>query len=352
MNNQPDNETLVSRDSLPLLSPKITIITPSFNQGRFIESTILSVINQDYPNLEYIIIDGGSTDNTTAIIKKYQQHFTYWISEKDSGQSEAINKGLKLCKGDIINWLNSDDLLLPGSLKKIAALFEQHPGAVMVHGRIAYFGDENYFSANLPLKDLEERYPAHICMPQPACFFKRKLIDEQGLLDEALHFSMDTDLYVRAALHYQIVQVGDIFAKFRLHDKSKSVSVFNKIFLEDNKKIFSRVLCTLHAVKEIDELKKLDLFAEPAYLYKKPGKQFNTRKLLFYFLEHRLFTLHNHGDKKNFRIIFSYLFKNFPGLMLFSGKLLLYRITLLLPSGFLHTLAKLGYRGKITNYKS
>src|SRR5687768_13083798 len=105
-------------------SPKISIITPSYNQGRFIEETILSVINQNYPNLEYIIIDGGSTDNTVEIIRKYEQHLAYWVSEKDGGQSEAINKGFKKATGDIVCWINSDDFFMPGALSKVADCFE------------------------------------------------------------------------------------------------------------------------------------------------------------------------------------------------------------------------------------
>jgi glycosyltransferase involved in cell wall biosynthesis len=104
-------------------NPKITIITPSFNQGKYIERTIQSVLSQDYPNLEYIIIDGGSTDQTVDIIKKYERHLKYWVSEKDNGQSHAINKGLKYATGDIINWLNSDDYLEPQALNVIAESF-------------------------------------------------------------------------------------------------------------------------------------------------------------------------------------------------------------------------------------
>ncbi len=323
---------------------RISIITPSYNQGNFIEETILSVINQDYDNLEFIIIDGGSTDNTVDVIKKYGQYITYWVSEKDSGQSEAINKGLKVCTGDIINWLNSDDLLVPGALKKIAGYFNQHPEAIMVHGRVEYFGDQSYYSSNLSSKNLRDRYAAHICMPQPACFFKRKLIQEQGLLDETLQFSMDTDLYVRAGLNYPIVQVNDVFAKFRLHGGSKSVSSFNINFLNDNRKIFSKVLSTLGAGKQIAELKALDLFSEPTQLYNKPARHFDPAKLIFYFLQHRLYTLHNRSDKEAFNKIFNHLLKYHTTRLLGSFKLLVYKSLLFMPAGIIHSIGRLKSR--------
>lgn len=111
--------------------PKITLVTPSFNQGEFIEETIRSVLLQNYPNLEYIIIDGGSTDDTVAIIKKYEKYISYWISEKDKGQSEAINKGLKIATGEIFNWLNSDDYYAPGTLKNRRIVFGAVYGSCM-----------------------------------------------------------------------------------------------------------------------------------------------------------------------------------------------------------------------------
>lgn len=321
--------------------PKITIITPSYNQGQYIEDTILSVLNQNYPNLEYIIIDGGSTDNTVAIIKKYEDRIHYWVSEKDTGQSNAINKGFKIATGEIINWINSDDQLMPGALMAVAKQFKNNPDAIMIHGRIEYFGETtSYYSRNLPLKDIETRYAAHICMPQPATFYKKQLLDEQGLLDESLHFSMDTDLFIRAGLNYKIVQVDNVFSRFRLHAASKSVSAFNKKFLDDNAIIFSRVLASVKADKEIAVLQKLRLYTTPAYLYNKSVKQFDSGKLLFYFLLHRLSTLYFQGEKAEFKKIFSYLLSNHTVLLLQSGKIILYRMSLALPKDFLHRLAK------------
>jgi glycosyltransferase involved in cell wall biosynthesis len=322
--------------------PKITVITPSYNQGQYIEETILSIINQGYPNLEYIIMDGGSTDNTVDIIKKYQDKIHYWVSEKDRGQSDAINKGLRKATGEIINWINSDDQLQPGALSAIARHFMAHPEAIIVHGRIEYFGEtSNYYSVNIPRKDLETRYVSHICMPQPGAFFKRKLIEEQGYLDESLHFSMDTDLFMRAGLHYPLVQIEDVIARFRLHGNSKSVSAFSKTFLSDNKRIFSRVLATLGDQNAIGEMKKLGLYEEPAHLYNKPARKFDTHKMVFYFLQHRLSTLYYHGERKEFKRIFSYLLKNHTQMLLASKKLVLYRAFLFFPPKFFHSLTKI-----------
>jgi glycosyltransferase involved in cell wall biosynthesis len=339
------NKELPVKNLAPDLLPRITIITPSYNQGRFIEETILSVTGQGYPNLEYIIMDGGSKDETTDIIKRYSDRIYYWVSEKDNGQSHAINKGLRMATGDIINWINSDDQLSPGSLWTIAQHFLDHPEAVMIHGRIEYFGTgKNYYSTNLPKKDLSTRYAAHICMPQPACFFRRKLVEEQGYLDENIHFSMDTDLFVRAGLHYPIVQVDEVLARFRLHGDSKSVSAFSQTFLDDNKKIFSRVLTTLTDVKAIEEMKQLGLYEEAAYLYNNPAHPFDTKKMIFYFLSHRLLTLYFRGEKKEFKRIFHHLLKHHTGMLLSSWKLILYRIFIFFPSGFFHSLATIKNR--------
>lgn len=320
--------------------PRITIITPSFNQGIYIEDTILSVLDQQYPNLEYIIIDGGSTDESVDIIRKYEDRISYWVSEKDSGQSNAINKGFAKATGDVVNWLNSDDQLMPGALLKIAHLFNEHPDITVVHGRIQYFGEgvTEFISSKTTSTDLENKYVAHICMPQPATFYRKKLLDEQGLLDEDLHFSMDTDLFVRAGLHYKLIQVDDVFARFRLHPASKSVGAFSARFLADNCRIFSRVLATLKAEKEIAEMKKLGLYVEPEYLYNPSVKKFNTKKLLFYFLQHRLSTLYYRGDKQEFKRLFKYLVRNYLGKTLMAGKLLCYRAFLFLPSRMLHQL--------------
>ena len=124
--------------------PKITVVTPSFNQGEFLERTILSIINQDYPNLEYIVCDGGSTDQSVSIIKKYEKYITWWCSEKDKGQTDAINKGFKRATGDVVGWINSDDVLLPGALWTVADFYANHPDTDFANGFTIEIERQNY----------------------------------------------------------------------------------------------------------------------------------------------------------------------------------------------------------------
>jgi glycosyltransferase involved in cell wall biosynthesis len=275
------------------------------------------------------------------VIEKYSDKISYWISEKDCGQSHAINKGFKRATGEIINWINSDDQLMPGTLYKLAAEFTADPDLMMLHGRIEYFGETTpYYSVNLTIKELETRYVSHICMPQPATFYRRKLLLEQGFLDESLHFSMDADLFVRAGLNYKIQMTDEVFARFRLHAASKSVSSFNKNFLKENAIIFSKTITSLSLIKAIAEMKQLGLYAEPSSLYKYAKHHFEENKMIFYFLGHRLSTLYFHGQRDEFKRIFRFLLQKHTLLLLREIKLWVYRFSLVLPSGVLHMISK------------
>ena len=213
-----------------LHNPKITIITPSFNQGPYIEQTIDSVISQNYPNLEYIIMDGGSTDGSVGIIKKYAKHLTYWASEPDNGQSHAINKGLQRATGDIVNWLNSDDYYEPDTLPKIAELFRDENTNV-VCGRSRIFTDDgsrDFFSDGT---DVYPNNPAKTIgwarIDQPETFFRRETVGKMGLLNENLHYVMDKEWWMRYLLHFGlegICQTDTVLVNFRLHGNSKTVS--------------------------------------------------------------------------------------------------------------------------------
>jgi glycosyltransferase involved in cell wall biosynthesis len=216
--------------------PKISIITPSFNQGQYIEQTILSVIEQGYENLEYIIIDGGSSDNTLKIIKKYEKYITCWVSEKDKGQSDAINKGIKLATGDIINWLNSDDYYMPGALDHVATVFS-NPDTTVYCGRSRVFSDSNvYYSQG------SDVYVGNLAktigwarIDQPETFFRKKVWDCLEMVNEHFHYIMDKELWIRYLMNFGlkgIVKDQEIVVNFRIHEQSKTGSQLEKFTKE------------------------------------------------------------------------------------------------------------------------
>lgn len=222
--------------------PKISIVTPSFNQGDFLEETILSVLNQNYPNLEFIIIDGGSNDNSVSIIKKYESYLKYWVSEKDLGQANAINKGLSFCEGEIFNWLNSDDYLEPGALIKIAEAFSDS-NVDIVTGKVRFFSttfSEIIANENLSAKGLMCWSPG-VKFAQPGAWMRLNLMMRCGGIDENYHYSFDWDLYIRYLyLYSNIKKINELLVNFRLHDKSKT-QTSNILFAEEERKIIEKI---------------------------------------------------------------------------------------------------------------
>lgn len=219
--------------------PKISIITPSFNQGYYIEETILSIIGQGYANLEYIIIDGGSTDSTVEVIKKYQSQITYWVSEKDKGQSDAINKGLKMATGDVVAWLNSDDVYAPGTLQAVAEAFIANPSAGIVYGDVESFfpdGRTELWTNNFEPKDFFSRVSIH----QPAVFWKRALHETFGYLDESFYYLMDYDLWARIFFNVPSVRIDKTLARFRVHDSAKTGNNPKGLY-DDYRRVISRI---------------------------------------------------------------------------------------------------------------
>ena len=204
---------------------KITVVTPSYNQAQFLERTILSVLNQNYPNLEYIIIDGGSTDGSVEIIKRYESKLAYWVSEPDRGQSHAINKGWKMSSGQILAYLNSDDTYRDGALFSIAKYFTKHHEVDMVYGDV-YVIDEMdrlvypFICAEFNL----QRYikDCNYFIPQQAVFFRRQIFEKVGLLDENLHFKMDRDYFIRIGMKGCVKRIPHYLAHFRTHPAAKS----------------------------------------------------------------------------------------------------------------------------------
>lgn len=205
--------------------PDISIVTPSYNQGQFIEETIRSVLLQGYPNLEYIIVDGGSTDDTLTIIRKYEQ-WLKWVSEPDQGQSDALNKGFIQAGGDIAAWLNSDDTYQPGALGRIGQVFNQDRSSAVVHGHCNVINEHSQvigFAKSPPTTFNRLIQYWRRKFPQPAGFFRRSVLEEVGLLNCNLQFVMDYDLWLRIAQIHKFHRIDDILANFRLHPASKTV---------------------------------------------------------------------------------------------------------------------------------
>jgi len=212
---------------------KISIITPSFNQGQFLEETIQSVINQDYPNFEYIVIDGGSNDNSVEIIKKYEDKISYWVSEKDNGQADAINKGFKKASGNILHWLNSDDILIPGSLTLVAKYFSENPDIGCVFGDLELIDAKGKYLATRKAVPFHFKTALHsACLvPQPSTLFKRIALEKTGDLNVNYNYQLDYEYFLRmasAGVKFGIIKKP--LAKFRLHEKSKTVSEYKKSF--------------------------------------------------------------------------------------------------------------------------
>ncbi len=210
-------------DKLPIIS----IVTPSYNEGQFIEKTIQSVINQNYPNIEYIIIDGGSEDDSPNIINRYKEKLSYLCFEPDSGQTHAINKGFRKVSGEIVTWLNSDDFYLPGTFEKVASFFLENPEIDCVYGDMEIVDEET----NLLCVKRCIPYDYKICLytgcliPQPASFFKKSVFERIGFLDEKQRYFMDYEFFTR--MGYNQLNFGTIrhsLSAFRLHQLSKTVA--------------------------------------------------------------------------------------------------------------------------------
>ena len=239
--------------------PKISIITPSFNQGHFIEETILSVIGQGYPRLEFFIIDGGSTDDTVDIIKKYEKDITCWLSEKDNGQSDAIIKGLAMATGDVITWINSDDLLAEGSLHKIAEIFSLSD-CYAVAGSTRLFGNikERIMPPSFLFDDTRQKALGRFNFNQPGTFYHRKALEKMGTLNSKLHFVMDKEWWNRFLINVpseKIVTIEDTLSYFRIHEGAKSSSS-NKKFDEEYAQILlalAALTCETEAVSLLKE---------------------------------------------------------------------------------------------------
>jgi len=207
--------------SLPDGWPKISIITPSFNQDRFIESTIRSVLLQRYPNIEYIIIDGGSSDQSVEIIKKYSKWITYWVSEPDRGQSDALNKGFDLATGDIFGWLNSDDYFAKDALRNIMKLRAENPESIAWVGACQIIdSDGNPIRLRIPKTgDIRKisNWGKDAWFSQPSCLFDARVFKETGMIDEKLDYVLDVDLWMRLSQRGTFASTDTVVSYPRKH---------------------------------------------------------------------------------------------------------------------------------------
>ncbi len=214
--------------------PLVSIVTPSFNQAPFLEATILSVLEQNYPRLEYIIVDGGSTDGSQEIIARYADRLAWWVSEPDLGQTDAINKGFARAGGEILAWLNSDDTYEPGAVVEAAAYLQAHPEIGLV------YGDANFINAaGQVVGQFDARQTSYsrlrrggVYIPQQASFFRASLWQEVGPLDPSFFFAMDYDLWVRLAACAPVVYHPHLWANFRLHGSAKTIAADDRCWPE------------------------------------------------------------------------------------------------------------------------
>jgi len=203
--------------------PLVSIITPSYNSGRFLEDALRSILAQDYPHIEHLVIDGGSTDDTLQILKRYQNRIT-WMSKPDEGQADALNKGFKLARGEVLGWLNADDTYQPGAVGSAVAWLQSHPAVDLVYGGFNFIneGREILYTHIPPQFSLEKLLYGDI-IPQAAMFFRRRIIEEIGGVDPHLHYVMDWEFVLRIARNYRVQRVPAVWGNFRITRGTKSV---------------------------------------------------------------------------------------------------------------------------------
>jgi glycosyltransferase involved in cell wall biosynthesis len=213
-------------------TPKVSIITPSYNQGRYIEATIQSVLAQEYSNIEYIIVDGGSKDESVDIIKKYEGQLAWWVSEKDKGHADALNKGFSRATGDILAWINSDDLYYPNTVSEAVAVLRDHPEAGMVYANANLIDASGQFAGKFAARQTNYKrlLRGSVHIPQATTFYRADIWRSVGLFDLSLFFAFDYEMWVRFAKVSQLLYVPRLWADFRMHDEGKSVINDNRCY--------------------------------------------------------------------------------------------------------------------------
>jgi glycosyltransferase involved in cell wall biosynthesis len=206
--------------------PLVSIITPSFNQVRYLETTIRSVLDQDYPAIEYIIVDGGSTDGSLEIIQSFSDRLAWWVSEKDRGQTDAINKGFARVKGEILAWLNSDDTYQPHAITEAVNFLRERSEVGLVYGDANFIDENGRVIGRFPAAQTDYRRlrQGYVHIPQQASFWRADLWRKVGPLDPSFYFAMDYDLWVRLAALAPVQYTPRLWANFRLHSQGKTIA--------------------------------------------------------------------------------------------------------------------------------
>lgn len=246
--------------------PLVTVVTPSFNQAQFLERTIQSVIEQDYPNLEYIIMDGGSQDGSVDIIKKYASKLTYWESQKDKGQTDAINKGFSHASGEILAWINSDDTFEPGAVKRAVNYLVSHPEIGLVYGDCNFINAKDHVIGrfNARQTDYQRLKRGYVHIPQQSSFWRAKIWHQVKPLDDSIYFAMDYDLWLRLAKISKIKYHQELWANFRLHGDAKTIAEDDrgwkdmvKIHYRDGGTFFSQIIAKYYIRKIVSPIIKI-----------------------------------------------------------------------------------------------
>ncbi|MBU2609512.1 MAG: glycosyltransferase [Chloroflexi bacterium] len=214
--------------------PLVSILTPSFNQAQFLEATLRSVLEQDYPNLEYIIVDGGSTDGSLDIIRRYAHRLAWWVSEADKGQTDALNKGFARANGEILAWLNSDDTYEPHAVAEAVEFLQSRPEVGLVYGDANFIDQDGRLIGRFPAAQTDYRRlrRGYVHIPQQAAFFRADLWKKVGPLDPSFYFAMDYDLWVRLAAQAPVQYTPRTWANFRLHSQGKTVAADERCWPE------------------------------------------------------------------------------------------------------------------------
>lgn len=242
--------------------PLVSIVTPSYNQGAYIRETMDSILSQDYPNIEYWVIDGGSADQTLSILREYEADPRFhWISERDDGQSDAINKGWSRCRGGVLAWLCSDDVYCPGAIRSQVDYLQAHPDVDAVYSNAIRMSADGK-----PIrKDWARPFSLYELLridfiPQSTIFLRRRLIERTGILDTSLHYGMDHDYWLRAALNSTFAYHSAEIARYRLHPESKGVAQIVK-FNADMVRVMDRFFAQPNLLPDIIQ-KRRNIYAD------------------------------------------------------------------------------------------